>query len=194
MSTTSVSLLQRLKTAKPDSEDWRRLDQMYRPMIARWLVRASVAADDIPDLTQNVLLTVAHEVSSFERNWVGAFRGFLRTITTHRIRAHWRDRKRQPSGPGGDGPFEFLGQLEDPNSELSHEWDREHDQVVYDKLLAIVERDFEPTTRQAFKRFLLDGIPALQVAAELGISENAVYLAKSRILERLREEAAGLLD
>jgi RNA polymerase sigma-70 factor (ECF subfamily) len=44
-----------------------------------------------------------------------------------------------------------------------------------------------------FARFVLDGLPADEVAAELGTTPNAVYIAKSRVLARLREEAGGLL-
>ena len=42
--------------------------------------------------------------------------------------------------------------------------------------------------------FVVRDRPAADVAAELGISVNSVYLAKSRVLRRLREELAGLLD
>jgi hypothetical protein len=56
-----------------------------------------------------------------------------------------------------------------------------------------VETDFTPTTWQAFQRFGVDGVPAAQVAQELGLSQNAVILAKSRVLKRLRQEAGDLL-
>ncbi len=52
---------------------------------------------------------------------------------------------------------------------------------------------FDPTTWEAFRRFAIEGLPAAQVAAELGLTVNAVTLAKSRILKRLREEAGDLL-
>jgi RNA polymerase sigma-70 factor (ECF subfamily) len=87
-----------------------------------------------------------------------------------------------------------MSQLEDPASRLSQEWDQEHDRTVLKKLLAIVQPDFADATWKCFQRFALDGIPAAQVAAELGITENAVLLAKSRILKRLHQEAAGLIE
>jgi RNA polymerase sigma-70 factor (ECF subfamily) len=65
---------------------------------------------------------------------------------------------------------------------------------VFQKLLAIVEGDFEPSTWQAFIRFAMEGRPAAQVAGELGVTESAVVQAKSRVLKRLRQEAGGLLD
>jgi RNA polymerase sigma-70 factor (ECF subfamily) len=54
--------------------------------------------------------------------------------------------------------------------------------------------EFEPATVRAFRRVVLDGAPSALVAQELGISVGAVYVAKSRVLGRLREEAQGLVD
>jgi RNA polymerase sigma-70 factor (ECF subfamily) len=90
----------------------------------------------------------------------------------------------------GDEP---LNQLEDPNSDLAREWDHDHDRHVCQKLLHLVKSDFELNTWDAFSRFAPEGRPAASVATELGISENAVLLAKSRVLKRLRREAGDFL-
>ncbi len=87
----------------------------------------------------------------------------------------------------------FLDRLEAPNSELAREWDQDHDRHVIERLLAIVQPDFEPTTWKAFQRFALDGLPAARVAEELELTEGAVLQAKARILKRLRQEAGDLL-
>jgi RNA polymerase sigma-70 factor (ECF subfamily) len=58
----------------------------------------------------------------------------------------------------------------------------------------LVEKNFEPMTVQAFRRLALDGASGADVAQELGLSVAAVYVAKSRVLARIREEAAGLID
>ena len=103
-------------------------------------------------------------------------------------------RKRHRRPPAGLDPANgFLERLSDPNGELALEWDRDHDKHVVQKLLAVVQPDVSPTTWAAFQRFGVDGIPAARVAEELGLSENAVILAKSRVLKRLREEAGDLL-
>jgi RNA polymerase sigma-70 factor (ECF subfamily) len=62
------------------------------------------------------------------------------------------------------------------------------------ELLRIAEPDFEPRTWRAFTRFALEGASAAQTARELGMTESAVLQAKFRVLRRLREEAAELLD
>ena len=87
----------------------------------------------------------------------------------------------------------FLNSLADPNGELAREWDMDHDRHVFEKLLAVVQSDFNSTTWEAFRRFAVDGLPAAVVAEELGLSVNAILQAKSRILKRLREEAGDLL-
>jgi RNA polymerase sigma-70 factor (ECF subfamily) len=87
----------------------------------------------------------------------------------------------------------LLDQLEDPNSDLSRLWDQEHDQHVVRRLLDLIEPDFRPTTRQAFRRQVVDGAPAEVVALELGLTVNAVLIAKSRVLQQLRRQAGGLV-
>ena len=61
-------------------------------------------------------------------------------------------------------------------------------------LLDLVEAEFEPATLQAFRRLALEGASGAEVAEELGMSVAAVYVAKSRVLQRIRQEAEGLID
>jgi RNA polymerase sigma-70 factor (ECF subfamily) len=88
----------------------------------------------------------------------------------------------------------MLDKLEDPESNLSRLWDQQHDQHIARKLMDLVQPQFEPATWQAFRRVVLDGVKAAVAAAELNISINAVLLAKSRVLCRLRQEMKGLTD
>ena len=87
-----------------------------------------------------------------------------------------------------------MQQLADPDSDLNRQWDEEHDRYVLDCLLDLVEEEFEPATLQAFRRLALDGASGAEVAEELGLSVSAVYVAKSRVLARVRQEAEGLID
>ncbi len=84
--------------------------------------------------------------------------------------------------------------MESPESALSRLWDRDHDEHVAASLLRRVQGDFTPATWQAFLRHVLEGAPAARVAEELGLSLNSVLLAKSRVLKRLRQELAGLVE
>jgi RNA polymerase sigma factor (sigma-70 family) len=194
MSETSLSLLQRLR-AEPDDASWRRLVDLYTPLVQGWLRRQFVQLQDAEDVTQEVLGVVVRELKHFEHNQrTGAFRAWLRTITVNCLRAQWRKRQSKAEGIGDSDVARQLDQLEDPSSGLSQVWDLQHDRHVMARLLELIACEFNSTTWQAFERHVLDGQPASDVAAVLGVSVNVVLLAKSRVLRRLRLEAQGLLD
>jgi RNA polymerase sigma factor (sigma-70 family) len=194
LSETSATLLERLND-QSDSVAWGRLVDLYSPLIKAWLRHHGVSASDAEDLTQDVLGVVVREVSRFQHNGrTGAFRTWLRTITINCLRQSLRSRRLRPEAVRPPDLVALLDQLEDPASDLSRRWDREHDRYVLDRLLELIEPEFEATTRQAFRRQVVDGVPARSVAAELCMTVNAVLIAKSRVLSRLRHEADGLVD
>ncbi len=190
---TSVSLLDRLAGA-PTDDDWRRLNDLYQPLLRAWTARTGVPPADADDLSQEVLLVVFRKVGGFERRGQGAFRAWLRIILTNRVRDYFRARQHRPAATGGSDFLRSLDELESPDSVLSQLWDREHDEHVAASLLRRVEGDFAPTTWRAFRRHVLEGEPAERVAKELGLSLNSVLLAKSRVLKRLRQEMAGFVE
>jgi RNA polymerase sigma-70 factor (ECF subfamily) len=136
-----------------------------------------------------VLLVVVREVAAFDRRGPGAFRGWLRTILTNRVRDYFRKHAGRTVS-GGDR----LDELADPESALSRLWDREHDEHVAARAMERVRVDFAEATWAAFTRQVLEGKSAADVAAELGISRNAALVAKSRVLARVRAELAGLVE
>ena len=192
---TSVSLLDRLKSAEPDDPQWRRLHDIYEPWLLRWLRRVPDLGDEAHDLTQEVLLVLVRELPSFNRQRDGSFRRWLGNVLLNRLRSYWKQRKRRPrAGLDDQSGVAFIEQLEDPASALSQQWDRDHDQFVLQRLMTTVQHDFNSTTWEAFRRCALQEEPAGVVAADLGVTVNAVLTAKSRVLRRLREEAEGLID
>lgn len=189
---TSVSLLERLKSARADDPQWRRLHDIYQPWILGWLARVPDLGGEANDVAQETLLIVVRELPKFSRQRDGSFRRWLSNVLLNRLRAHWKKRKRRALvGPADESGIAFIDQLADPHSALSREWDRQHDQFVLDRLMLTVRSDFSTSTWEAFRRCALEGEAAAQVA---GISVNAVLTAKSRVLRRLREEAAGLIE
>lgn len=190
---TSASLLDRLAAA-PSDTDWRRLFDLYTPLLEAWLARAGVPAHDRDDLSQEVLLVVVREVAGFERRRPGAFRTWLRTILVHRVRDYYRGRASRANATGGTAGWEQLEELADPDSALSRMWDREHDEQVAARAMQRARVDFAETSWQAFTRQVLEGRSAKDVAVELGITRNAALIARSRVLARVRAEIAGLVD
>src|SRR5262245_8380955 len=140
---TSVSLLERLG-GTPTDDDWRRLDDLYQPLLRAWVARAGVAASDGDDLVQDVLLVVVRKVGGFERRGRGAFRAWLRAILAHQLRDYFRGQKYRATAAGGSDFLRRIDELESPDSALSRLWDREHDQHVVASLLERVQGDFEP--------------------------------------------------
>jgi RNA polymerase sigma factor (sigma-70 family) len=190
---TSASLLERLRTA-PDEAAWRRLDDLYRPLIRRWLQRDPTLGEDANDLTQEVMAVLVRELPGFQRQRRGSFRRWLRTVTAHRLAGYYRSRRNRPLALGAAPEECPLADLADPNSELSRQWDEEHDRHVLRRLMDLIEPMFEPNTLAAFRRVAYDGVAPVRAAEELGLSLNAVLLAKSRVLSQLRHEAEGLID
>jgi RNA polymerase sigma-70 factor (ECF subfamily) len=194
MSQTSASLLERLRR-RPDEAAWRRLVDLYTPLIHGWLRRHLLPPADADDLVQEVLAVLVRELPRFEHNGrPGAFRAWLRAITVHRLRDFWRARRYRPQAPGDSDFLAKLDQLEDPASGLSRLWDEAHDRHVVRRLLELIRPDFRPATWEAFEGIMLRGERPTAVAERLGVSLNTVLLAKARVLHRLREEGQGLID
>src|SRR5262245_63624615 len=193
MNETRQSLLLRAQTGETDA--WQDLTDLYRPLILGWLNRQGVPARDLEDLSQDVLLSVVKHLPSFQHSGHrGAFRAWLRTIVCSRTADYWRAIDADTQASGGSGATAALQQIADPDSELNRQWDEEHDRYVLHCLLDLVDEEFEPTTLQAFRRLALEGVSGAEAAQELGLSVAAVYVAKSRVLARIRQEAEGLID
>ena len=190
---TSLSLLDRLRRPDPDQGDWRRIHDIYLPLVTRWLARVPGLGDEAADLAQDVLLVLVREIPRFQRAREGSFRAWLRQNTANRVRDEGKRRRRRPIS-GLDPVGGFLDRLAGPDGDLAREWDLEHDRHVFQKLLSVVQPDFSPSTWDAFRRFALEGASAAEVARETGLSENAVLQVKSRVLKRLRAEGGDLLE
>ena len=194
MDETSLSLLDRASSAG-DGSSWHRLVALYEPLMRRWLEAYEVRGADADDLVQEVFTVVAQELPRFHHNArTGAFRNWLRKILVHRLQNYWRDRRRHPSAAGGSRLIEPLQLLEDDASQASRIWNQQHDRHVIGQLMEQVRPSFQPKTWEAFRRQVFDGQRPEAVAKDLGMKVGAVYMARCRVLNALRREAAGLTD
>lgn len=191
---TSVSFLDSLRN-DPSEQQWQMLTDLYSPLIRGWLIRSGAVSSDLDDLTQDVLIVVVRRFPEFRREpQAGAFRSWLRTITVNCLRDHWKRRKRQPVALGGTDFAAVIEQLSDPQSALSQLWDNEHNACVSAYLLNQIRSNTSESTWRAFQRFALDGLSADEVARELGVSANSVFIAKSRVMASLRKLGKGLIE
>jgi RNA polymerase sigma-70 factor (ECF subfamily) len=194
MSVTSASLLQRACDLE-DHEAWCQLVELYTPLIRGWLGRYAQQSADADDLVQEVFQAISRKLPEFRHNRrTGAFRAWLRTIAVNALRQSWRAGRFQPRATGSSDFASVLDQLASPASELSRLWDREHDRYLIQRMLGRLEPDFRTSTWRAFHRVVLEGATPEMVAAELGLTVNAVLIAKSRVLQRLREQIQDLIE
>ncbi len=186
---TSLSMLDRVRSA--DDEAWRRLVHLYSPLIYHWCQRSGLSSEDAADLMQEVWSAVSRNIARFDRASAGGtFRGWLWTITRNKLRDFFRARAGRITGVGGSEAQRLLTgvPVDEPASEPA-----ETSNLIH-RALEMIRRDFEPRTWTAFWRTAVEGCAAGDVAAELHLSVDAVYQAKSRVLRRLREELHGLAD
>jgi RNA polymerase sigma-70 factor (ECF subfamily) len=185
---TPISLLDRLRSPEND-EAWRECSSLYEPLIRRWVGRLVSRPDSVDDVTQEVLKALVEGIPGFQHNRrKGAFRAWLRSITIHRIRRHWRDQHPNVK------QLSDARDLEDPRSALSGLWDEEHDRQVLRSLLEKVLPEFDAKTQEIFRRVVLGGSSPREITTDLGCSPNVIYIAKARVLKRLRQEADGLIE
>jgi RNA polymerase sigma-70 factor (ECF subfamily) len=192
MDTTRLTLIHKISSGEPDA--WEELDQLYRPLILNWLRKYQLQSSDAEDLTQEVMTVLAAQVGEFEHNGrVGAFRNWLRTTTVNLARNYLR-RRNIAAGTGSSGIHEMLGQLEDPNSPVSREFNLNHDRNVVRRLMDLISNQFEPITLSIFQKYVVEGQTARETATEFEVSIASVHTAKSRVLRRLRKYAENLID
>lgn len=186
MLTTSVNLLERVRH-REDQAAWERFVALYSPLLLRWAQRAGLPRHDAFDLVQDVLVTLLHELPSFNyRPDRGAFRSWLRTLTVRQAAAR---RVRPPAAAmTADALSETVASNDEPWEEA------EYREFLVRRALEVMKQDFEDSTWRACWEHAVSGRTAAEVGRLLGLSEGAVYVAKCRVLRRLREELQGLLE
>ncbi len=180
--TTSLSLLERVKARGQGA--WERMVHLYAPLVNRWLSHAGLQRADLDDLRQEIFLAVDRSIEQFRRD--GRFRSWLRTIALNKLHDFWRKARRRPE-PTAIADLEkyLVSEAEESAIETA---------ILCRRALDLAFCEFEDTTWRAFWRVVIDGCKAIDVAAELNLTANAVYCAKARVLARLREEFAELIE
>jgi RNA polymerase sigma-70 factor (ECF subfamily) len=193
MFTTSLTLLQRLRDPR-DEAAWQQLVSLYTPLLRSGLRPHCRQDADVDDLTPDVLTVLARKVKEFDHNSrMGAFRTWLRTIAANKLGDYLRA-GRHRAGCQGEEQDRLLAQLEDPASDLSQVWERQHAEHLAATLLEQLRPEFTASTWEAFHRLVVGGQSTAEVAETLKLTPNAVMIAKSRVLARLRQEMRGWED
>lgn len=207
----SSTLLESVKARRPDA--WRRLVDLYGRVVYRWCRKSGLKAEDAADVVQEVFAAVATHVADFNRQQPrNSFTAWLSTITRNKIRDHFRRCEGRAQATGGTQAQELMQEIPQPDPStamLDKEGQsqfccaknravpdtadlREAEKILSRRAMELVRTEFEKRTWEAWWKTAVEGRPAVDVAAEMGMSLSAVYKAKSRVLLRLRQELAGL--
>jgi RNA polymerase sigma factor (sigma-70 family) len=189
---TRPSLLVRLQDLG-DHEAWDQFVELYAPLVFGFACKRGLQEADAADLTQEVLRAVAVAVGQWEYDPKrGSFRGWLYRVTFNKFKAYLRFHRNQCQGSGDSVIHAVLLQQAAPPTRA--EWEDEYQKQLFGLASDRVRREFADSSWQAFWRVTVDGRPSVEVASELKLSVGAVYIAKSRILARLKEEIRLLIE
>jgi RNA polymerase sigma-70 factor (ECF subfamily) len=176
-----------------DPDAWRRVLDLYEPLVRFWCLRGGLTEEDVKDVTQEVFAGAARGLPGFRRDRPGdTFRGWLRTITRNHILLWRRRNQGKPLAEGGSAACQNIQEIPDP---LCDDADESVDMgQVWRRVLDQVRAEFEPNTWQAFWLTVIEGRTPATLTAELQMSVAAIRQAKSRILRRIKEEVGEIVD
>ncbi len=192
---TRVTLLTRLKDGA-DTQAWGEFVRLYGPVVYGFARKRGLQDADAADLMQEVMRSVARHAERLVYDPTrGTFRGWLYTITRNKIYNFLSAQKNRPKSLGGandSGVQERFDSLPAREDEAEPEWDLEYLRGLSAQAMELVRHEFQSNTWAAFQRTAVAGQAPQEVAAALKMSAGAVYVAKSRVLARLRDEVRRL--
>jgi RNA polymerase sigma factor (sigma-70 family) len=189
---TRVTLLNRLKDGA-DADAWHEFVHLYGPVVYGFARKRGLQDADAADLMQEVLRSVARNAVRMEYDPKrGTFRGWLYTVTRNKIYNFLNGQRNRPRGTGDSAAQERLDAVADRTDDREDDWELEYQRRLSAQAMELVRGEFQPNTWQAFWRTAVEGRPAQEVGGELKMTPGAVYVAKSRVLARLREEVQRL--
>lgn len=185
---TRASLLVRLRDVG-DADAWREFVRLYAPIIYGFARKRGLQDADAADLMQEVLRSVATAAQRLEYDPSrGTFRGWLFTVTRNKVFNFLESNGRRVIGSGDARVQEHLEQHADAGGTLATDWEADYQRTTAAQAMERVKKEFQPATWQAFLHTAIEGQTPAQVAARVGLSVGAVYVAKSRVIARLRQE------
>jgi RNA polymerase sigma-70 factor (ECF subfamily) len=183
---TRSSLIRRVRDPS-DQRSWREFQELYEPVLLAYLQKHGLKDPDAHDVVQDIFLALVRALPTFELDRSrGRFRTWLWQVAWHAL-ADWARRQRRRNKAEDEWCQQLAASCPPADQEPDEEWVAACHRRVLETVLARVRGEARPTTWNCFERHLLQGRPAAEVAAELGLSAPAVYTNASRILARVRD-------
>ncbi len=186
---TRPSLLLRLRGER-DDEAWAQFLKLYEPLVMRLMRKRGLQDNDARDTTQQVLLRISGAIERYEPDGAaGSFRRWLYRVARNVVVTFLTRQSRQPRLLDDRQLTETLDAAL-PRSTESDLFDDEYQRQVLAWAMEQVRHEFRDATWLAFVETSVNGRAIPEVARELGLSAGSVYVARSRIIARLRAQAA----
>ena len=186
MSRTRTSLLSRIKDLA-DGPSWEEFDRVYRPLLLRYAVARGLSQEEAEDIAQDCMASVAAGVQDFQRRV--SFRGWLRGMVDHKVADQLKKHPREVSARTADLQREQTTERS-PAFLWERQWNRTH--LLY--WLNQIRGEVAPMTQKAFEFYVIYELPVDEIAERLGMTPNQIYMAKHRVLAKLRERWADVAD
>ncbi len=184
---TNESLIARVKDPANEAA-WIEFLAIYQPVVLRMARNRGLQPADADDLAQSVFLTLSNAINDWEPKPQGPpFRAWFFTITRNAIINALRSRQRHQAA-GSTSVQELLEQI--PDDASSAEFHRESQREVFRWVCAEVRPEFSPATWVIFWRTAVEDVPAERVAADMQRNVGAIYVAKWRVMKRVKERVA----
>lgn len=190
-SSTSPTLLHRLRLCPTDEATWRQFVDRYGKLIYAWCRHWHLQDADARDVTQNVLLKLARHMQRFEYDPKQRFRAWLQTVTRNALHDFHAARKPLPAAAATSEAFEALDGVES-QTDLLARLESAFDLELLDAAKLRVRLRVQSQTWQAYLLAAEEEVPAVEVAQRLGLAITSVYAAKSRVLKLLQDEVRSL--
>jgi RNA polymerase sigma factor (sigma-70 family) len=189
---TQLSLIVRLQTAR-DEAAWAEFLIVYEPLVLGLLRKNGLQDCDAQDVCQQVLAAVIRDIERWKPDGAAAsFRRWLFQITRNRVTSFLGRPRLGTIALGGTDAQEMMAAQPDLHERLSDDIEQDYHQHLLLCAIGQVRSEFRDTTWQAFWQTCVDGRPVAEVAKELGMSMGNVYVARSRIMARLRTRVSQM--
>lgn len=190
---TRPTLLLRIRD-RADADAWSEFVELYTPLLFRYARKRGLQGADAADFAQEVLLTVSNRIDRFDYDPLrGTFRAWLFRVARSRLTDLLRRAGREPAGTGTTGAHRLLAAQADETEEHRH-WDEEYQRCVFEWAVRHERPRVAEKTWQAFWRTAVQNEPVERVARDLKMTPGAVYVARSRVVARLRERVERIGD
>jgi RNA polymerase sigma factor (sigma-70 family) len=182
---TRPSLLLRLRNAG-DEAAWSQFVAIYTPLIFAFCRGRGLPEIDAGDVAQEVLKAIAGAIPRFEYDpRRSSFRNWLFTVVRSKLNNHFAAQARRPR-LAGETTLQRFAESE-PEEAVEEIWQREYQTHLVRWAAGKIRPEFKQQTWDAFWRTAILSEPAETVAGELGLTLNALYIARSRVTRRLKE-------